>query len=327
MEKIKDTVSLQKRNYYNHKDAGKGFLWAVISPYLISFVALLIVFAVATSTGMDTIAVAESLGFTIASAILTPLSFLSVFLIYNKVSKISLKACKLKFKINWKEVLILILISFVCVFGLQYFINGIDIGLEAIGYKLSSLTLPLDNGWWYLLNVVVIALLPAICEELIFRGIIFNGLRRNLKDGWAVVLSALLFALMHGSLEQFVYPFILGMILNVVVLRTGNLLSSIIVHFMNNFLVITIAFIQNMTGFSFMPNQAWLFWLLAFLLILVVFAILFIIDKFFFKHKSKLETEKAVENSQEEGRVPSMFLVIGIVIGVILFIVNISTSF
>ena len=50
-------------------------------------------------------------------------------------------------------------------------------------------------------------------------------------------------------------------------------------------------------------------------------------NKFFFKHKSKLETEKAVENSQEEGRVPSMFLIIGIVIGVILFIVNISTSF
>lgn len=329
MDKInQEKTAIFKRDHYNHKDAGKTFLWAVILPYVITFMALLLGMSIGSNMGINAEQLVESLGFTIASAVITPLTFLSIFFIYNKTSKISLKACRLSFKINIKQILILISISLICVFGLQYFIHGIDLGLDAIGYNLSNLSLPLNNGWWYLLSVVVLALFPAVCEELIFRGMIFLGLRRNLKDSLAVVLSAVLFALMHGSLEQFVYPFILGLILSVLVLRTGNLLSSIIVHFLNNFIVVTFAFIENMTGFNIITTISWLFWLLAVGLLLVTFGLLYVIDKFYFKHKSNLNVEKTpLQDNKSEGKFPSFYMIMGIIISLILFIVSIATSF
>ena len=247
------------RKFYDHKDSANVFLWSVILPYLVSFFAFFVLMIVGQKMGSDIKTLSESLPFLIISAILTPLVFLSIFLVYNKTKRISFWASKIKFNLNYKTVLILIAISFICVFGIQYFISGINVGLEAIGYKLTNINLPLTNGWWYVLNIFLLALLPAVCEELVFRGVIFNGLRKNTKDVTAVLLSAFLFALMHGRLEQLVYPFILGIILGVVVLRTKSIVASMIVHFCNNLIVVTLTFVEKMTGFSFMPSSVWLF--------------------------------------------------------------------
>ena len=71
--------------------------------------------------------------------------------------------------------------------------------------------------------IVLFAILPAICEELIFRGVIFNGLRKNFSDTFAVIFSALLFALMHSSVMQLAYPFIMGIIFAIIVQQRQNL--------------------------------------------------------------------------------------------------------
>ena len=320
-EKVFDNLRLS----YNHKDAGKSFLWAVIAPYLMSFA---MVFVAMMAYGQDGFKEAlSSLGFVITSAIVTPLTFLAVFLIYNKVNHISFKAANIKFKLDSKTTLILVLVSFVCVFGLQYLITGIDIGLDALGYKLSESPIPLNNAWWYILNLFVLALLPAICEELVFRGMIFNGLRKEFGDWLAVFVSAVLFALMHASLEQLVYPLLLGMVFGWLVLRTKTVLSSMIVHFLNNAIVVTIAFVYEMTGFDFMPKQAWLFWFLAVGLALVTFGILFLIEKFFFKKKENVVAEEKKEDEQAVGKIPSVYLIIGVVIAVLLFVFNAVTGF
>lgn len=328
MKENNELKATEYRNYYNHKDAGHSFLWAVIAPYIISFFILFVGYSIYSAKGWDAKLITTSLWFNIVIAIVTPLTFLVVFLIYNRSKKISFSASKVKFKLNIATIMILILISIVCVFGLQYLITGIDVGIESIGYNLSTTALPLDNGWWYVLNLFVLAFLPAVCEELIFRGIIFNGLRRNMKDGYAILLSAGLFALMHASLQQLLYPFLLGLVFSWLVLRTKTIISSMIVHFMNNAIVVTISFVYNMTGFNFMPSTTWVFWLLAGILPFVVFGILFLLDRFYFKRKSK--DEKIQEIPQEENnlqRFPSIIMIVGIVIAVVLFVVNTALAF
>ena len=143
--------------------------------------------------------------------------------------------------------------------------------LISVGYPMDTTVsiLPLDNFGWYILNLLVLALLPAICEELIFRGVVLKGLRRNFSDITAVLLSALMFCLMHGNLQQFAYTFLLGVVLGWIATRTGSIFSSMIVHFVNNFIVITMAFIEQMTSWSMSIEFSWWFVLLALLLLCV----------------------------------------------------------
>ena len=324
MEKKRMSDQPLKRDYYNHKDAGNAFLYGFVFCYAIALLATLIAMSIVSSQGGDPNTLEDNLALNILTSILTPVTFIAVFFLYTKKSKISFTAAKIKFNLNWKTVLLLISISILCIFGLQYIIAGVNKGLVALGYSLTEFSLPFDNAGWYILNLIILAVLPAIGEELIFRGIIFNGLKRNVSDIGAILISASLFTIMHGSLDQFVYPFILGIIFAWLVLRTGSILSSIIVHMCNNALAVTIQYIAVKTGFDFMPQQEWLFWILAVALMLITFAILFIIDKFYFK-KSKLDVEKVEKNS--EGRVPSLTMIVGIAISLLIFVINVVTKF
>ncbi len=105
-------------------------------------------------------------------------------------------------------------------------------------WELFSQIFESDFGWWgAFFKVVVVA--PVI-EELIFRGIILNGLRKNYPAITAVFISALLFSLFHLNPWQMPATFVLGLLLGWIVLRTRNILLAIIGHAMNNFLVLFI---------------------------------------------------------------------------------------
>lgn len=87
---------------------------------------------------------------------------------------------------------------------------------------------------------LVMAITPAICEELLFRGLILSGLRRC--GSWpAIVISSLLFALAHASIYRLLPTFCLGLLLGYVVLRTGSIACSMLVHALNNGVAVTLA--------------------------------------------------------------------------------------
>jgi sodium transport system permease protein len=85
--------------------------------------------------------------------------------------------------------------------------------------------------------VAGVSLLQAICEELAFRGFILTGLRRRFRPRTAVLLSSFLFALFHMNVFQFIPHFALGVVLSVLVLRTGSVLPAMVFHFAYNCLV------------------------------------------------------------------------------------------
>jgi sodium transport system permease protein len=85
---------------------------------------------------------------------------------------------------------------------------------------------------------VVLALLPAVCEELAFRGFILQGLLRGFRTAPAVLLSAFLFALYQMNVFQFAPHFVLGVVLGTLAVRTGSVLPAALFHLVYNTLLL-----------------------------------------------------------------------------------------
>ncbi|MBI3409180.1 MAG: CPBP family intramembrane metalloprotease [Planctomycetes bacterium] len=82
--------------------------------------------------------------------------------------------------------------------------------------------------------LLVFALLPALCEEVAFRGYILAGLMRRFRPRTAVILSSFLFALFHMNVFQFMPSFFLGVVLGLLTVRSKSLLPAIFFHFLHN---------------------------------------------------------------------------------------------
>lgn len=80
-------------------------------------------------------------------------------------------------------------------------------------------------------SLLIFALMPALMEENLFRGILFQGMGAGRK---AALVTALLFALMHMNFNQMIYAFAAGMLLSTVILVTGNLTLTMGMHFVFN---------------------------------------------------------------------------------------------
>lgn len=107
-----------------------------------------------------------------------------------------------------------------------------------------------------LLVLVLVALTPAIGEELMFRGLLqriitYNGLNKHL----AVIVSALVFSAIHMQFQGFLTRFALGLILGYLFVFSGSLWISIIAHFLFNGSQVIIAyFTKDMMDFSAEPS-------------------------------------------------------------------------
>jgi len=86
--------------------------------------------------------------------------------------------------------------------------------------------------WWQ--AVLVIALVPALCEELAFRGFILSGFRKFRSPWRAIVLSAVFFGLSHGFLQQSLIACVLGLLIGWLAVRTGSLLPGMLFHLTHN---------------------------------------------------------------------------------------------
>jgi len=149
---------------------------------------------------------------------------------------------KLKQAPNIKQIVVCIAISIICLFGFSALTNLFLEVLYSMGYSSVTSDIVIPNFGTYLMYVGLICIVPAICEEILFRGLICNGLKR-LGLFTAVFGSAFLFMIMHGSPDQTVHQFILGIILALVFLVTNNLWVPIIIHFLNNFIAVTISYV------------------------------------------------------------------------------------
>ncbi|MBD5517758.1 MAG: CPBP family intramembrane metalloprotease [Lachnospiraceae bacterium] len=80
----------------------------------------------------------------------------------------------------------------------------------------------------------VIALAPAVCEEMLFRGVIMHSLKAKYRVPSAIAITAALFGLYHMSLVKFIPTGLLGLLLCLVVWKTGSIYPAMLMHFINN---------------------------------------------------------------------------------------------
>ena len=97
------------------------------------------------------------------------------------------------------------------------------------------------------LYFILLAVLPPIFEEIAFRGILMQSLRR-FGDGFALLVSALLFGLFHLNMIQAPYAFLLGLWFGYLVLRTGSLWISMVLHACVNFSAGVMSIFMNGMG-------------------------------------------------------------------------------
>ena len=146
-----------------------------------------------------------------------------------------------------------------------------------IKYNAQVMAMAQVKTWGqYISALLIIAILPAVSEELIFRGALQNMLSRWTKSPWlAIFVTSVLFSAIHMSWYGFLPRFALGMVLGSIFYYTGNIWLNILLHFCNNALVVTMMFITskrgeavNMTSGDDFP--LWVGLLGAFLVILLI---------------------------------------------------------
>ncbi len=83
-------------------------------------------------------------------------------------------------------------------------------------------------------SFLVTAIFAPVFEEWMCRGVVLRGLLTKMKPGWAIVVSALFFAVIHLNPWQALNAFIIGMVMGYVYYKTGSLLLTMLIHFVNN---------------------------------------------------------------------------------------------
>lgn len=102
-----------------------------------------------------------------------------------------------------------------------------------LGYDVPTPPVP-ETNIGVLMYIFTLSVLPAILEEMLFRGYILQSLRR-FGDLFAIMLSALIFALSHANFAQLPNAFIMGIAIAFLTVKTGSLIPGMILHFINNF--------------------------------------------------------------------------------------------
>lgn len=230
-------------NRYTVLDAFKCFFWLLIVTALVSIVFQIVLLIVSKSLGQVYAELLETETVSLISCILSPVSMIVFFFAYNGIRKVkNREAITDGEKVSLLPISISIVLAIICIFLFTPLMNLINTLFESSGYVVDN-TIPLQNLMandigYFLLGLLIYALLPAIAEELIFRGIIQTSLSTRYKGFVTIIISTLLFVLMHGSLNQTFYQFIVGIMLSYLALVGGSIVYSIILHFLNNALVV-----------------------------------------------------------------------------------------
>ncbi len=229
-------------------------------------------------------------------------TLLAVFFFFNKKKNNYIISKPKPYKI-----LMYLAIGILAFFYLYPIVASLDKLFLTWGAKLTEIpyTLTTKN---YIISIFSLALLPAVCEELLFRGLILKSLK-NYGKVFSIVVSALMFALFHASFQQLIYPILMGLLLGVIMYNENNIIYCMVVHFINNFLSITISYFNINLGFNHFS-----FYIYA---VLLLVAFLTVVLYFILKNSKQQKQKLQGEDKKFLSISFSIMLVVWIVVNVI----------
>lgn len=223
------------RNRLNANESGASYLIAVCGASLLSTVFYYILNGRAgTFAGVDT---ANWVNYFVME-----LAFVGISVVYCHVRKADfVSVVKLKPSKNPYQYLLLFPIAF-CTILVFYPLALLFLQfLAVIGYPVTSvITINFTSVGVYFLALLCMAILPAIGEEIVCRGMLLGGGLNTRDVTFGIFISALLFSLMHANPMQTVHQFGLGVVLATLFILSGSIVPCMIVHFLNNFITLTV---------------------------------------------------------------------------------------
>lgn len=209
---------MQKYNFYKEKSF---FIIFFVSVYISVLISLVISKASPNAS-------------VLVFYVIPQLIYISATIIYSKINKIDmLRAMPIKFKIPISKYL-WVFVATVSIFSLSLLPN---LFIISFFYKIGlhpTVNIPsLNTISSILLAILIICIMPALGEEIVFRGVC-NSSFKEYGGIITIFTSGLMFSLSHFNLAQTIYQFFLGVFLSYLYLKTQNLLMPILIHFLNN---------------------------------------------------------------------------------------------
>lgn len=151
--------------------------------------------------------------------------------------------------IQWWLVVLVILSAVPVLVAIQSLLSMVELSAsfkEMQEKKQSQMSglLAMPNVLQFIVTFITIAILPAVSEELFFRGVMFRMAAKGTKKTiFAIVLTGLVFALFHDNIYGFVSIFLAGVLLAYIYYLTGSLWLSILAHMIHNGLQVILIYI------------------------------------------------------------------------------------
>ena len=116
--------------------------------------------------------------------------------------------------------------------------------MEESSKVLTERFLNTTSEWMLFVNLLVMALLPAVCEEMMFRGWLQRALGQSVDYHTAIWVSAIVFSAIHFQFYGFIPRMLIGAALGYLYYYTGSLWAPIVAHFTNNAAAVVTAFLS-----------------------------------------------------------------------------------
>ena len=229
-----------EKNKFNAIDGMYGYLIGLFAYQIFSFISLLFL----NQFGLVE-KIYDSALLIIAVSTFGEIAFLVPLFIQKSKGKNIKNAIKFSTKLDLKAIMLCILIGLIAIYSFSGLSNVVTYALEKIGFDTSSgVAIKLDSFSDFVLMLLGIGIVPAVCEELFIRGLCYNGLSEK-GHKFAIIVSGFMFMFMHMNLLQSIYQLFLGILFAYVLYLTGNILYTMIMHCFNNSLVIIIAYLMK----------------------------------------------------------------------------------
>lgn len=170
-------------------------------------------------------------------------AFITVFFRQKNI----ITATTLNKKISWPIVGLCLVVTLISLFAFNNLTNAFVTTLEIFGYNSVLSGGAVTSVGSYFVNILTVCIVPAFCEELLFRGIVLNSFR-GLNKWIGITASAFFFMIMHGNPDQTIHQFLLGFALGYIAWETRNIWVTILIHFLNNFIAITMSLILYLSN-------------------------------------------------------------------------------
>ncbi len=251
--------------------------------------------------------------------------FIPTLIYFLKDKTTGFDTVKREGKITLINVIIVILLTLlvnICInlFNQVIFAPISNLIFNGLAYNATKSFIP-GSGFDIVFNVLFICLLPALFEELLFRGIVLTRYEEMYGTVKSIMMCGVVFAFLHGNITTFIPQFIVGVYLSFVVIKFNSIYYGMIAHFVHNIITLIVHIIWN-NNYSYLINIT-KHWFLTLIISITLIYVLIAISNITNKRKTKTIKPASDENQQKVKKSEKTYFNIIVAVYIILQLITI----